>query len=378
MKERKLVNKITAKDKKAGNKAKIARFILHQGETSKQEISNSLGISMPTVLQDIKELVEEGIVQEVGEYQSTGGRKAKALSVIETNKYSIGIDLTANHIGFVLIDLKGNIIQKDRIRVEFENSMEYYHNISEHLEMFIDISGVNRNKILGVGVSIPGIIDKERMVLVKSHFLQVSNINLKSLTQFTKYSINFENDANCAAMAELNGTKEDAVYLSLSNSVGGSIYMNGKTYLGAHFRSAEFGHMIIETNGKRCYCGKEGCADAYCAAKVLSSHTDDDLDRFFELLNNHDKEMEKVWDEYLKYLAITVTNLRMIFDCKIILGGYVGGYMSKYMLELGQHALEYNRFENDILYLKNCQYAHEASAVGIALSFVKKYFDSLE
>ncbi|MFV0528459.1 MAG: ROK family protein [Lachnospiraceae bacterium] len=373
----KIRSKAGADDKKTSNKVRIAKFILHKKETSKQEITATLGISMPTVLQNIKELTQEGLVAEVGEYESTGGRKAKALSIVADVRYAIGIDITANHISYVLIDLKGNLCTHQRIRRAFVNSLDYYEELTTTLHAFIEETGIDREKLLGVGVALPGIIDKSLDMLVRSHILQLSNVSLKSIRQMIPYEVAFENDANSAALAELAGLRQNAVYLSLSNTVGGAIYMHDAIYPGDHFKSGEFGHVMIESKGRRCYCGKRGCADAYCAAGVLSTHTQGSLEEFFERLKARDEKLMKVWDEYLEYLAIVVTNTRMTFDCPIILGGYVGGHMDGYMPDLYRKVLNYNRFESDTEYLWQCRYQREASAVGIAMGFVESYFDHL-
>ena len=67
----------------------------------------------------------------------------------------------------------------------------------------------------------------------------------------------------------------------------------------------------------------------------------------------------------------------MAFDCDIMLGGYVGGYLKQYMPELSCKAVQYNMFENDTLYLKNCTYEREASAIGAAMYFFDSYLNSL-
>ena len=80
------------------NRSRIARFILREGSASKPEIASSLKLSMPTVLQSVKDLMDGGVIEEVGEYESTGGRKAKALSVVPDIRYGVGMDITANHV----------------------------------------------------------------------------------------------------------------------------------------------------------------------------------------------------------------------------------------------------------------------------------------
>ncbi|MDD3174421.1 MAG: ROK family protein [Herbinix sp.] len=365
------------KDKNNLNKVKIAKFILHQGETSKPEIASSLGISMPTVLQNVRELIDDKIVTEIGSYQSTGGRKAKVLSIVDNVRYAVGIDITQNHISLILLNLKGNPVKSNRIRQKFDNSLDYYEFINYELKQFIAEAEINREKILGVGIALPGIIDKSNELLVKSHILKLSNVSLKNISQMIEYDVRFENDANSAAMAELNWVNKNAVYLSLSNTVGGAIYINRSIYLGDNYRSAEFGHIMIETNGRQCYCGKKGCVDAYCSARILSESSNDNLTEFFHKIDMNDENAMKLWECYLEYLAITVANLRMAFDSDIILGGYVGGYLGKYMPELNRKVIKYNLFENDTTYLKLCKYQHESSAIGIAMSFIERYFETM-
>ena len=342
-------------DKRKANLAKVAKFILHRRSTSKPEIAAMLGLSMPTVLQNVKELLERGIIVESGEYESTGGRKAKALSVNAGLKYAAGIDITANHISYVVIDLTGELIEKERIRAVFENSLEYNEKVHQGFLEFVQRAGIEAKRILGVGISLPGIIDKEHETLIISHILRLKNVSLKNLSRLFEYEVCYENDANSAAMAEMYRLEKNAVYLSLSNSVGGSFYIHNGIYEGDDYRSSEFGHMIIVPGGRQCYCGKKGCVDAYCSAQVLAAKA----------------------DEYLEYLAVTVTNLRMAYDCDIILGGYVGGYLEKYMAELSKRVIKYNGFENDTTYLKTCSFQKEVSAVGIAMSFVENFFESL-
>ena len=372
------MDKIQNTDKKRMNKVRVARFILRQGETTKQEIAGSLGISMPTVLQNVKELVDSKLVIETGEYQSTGGRKPKALAINGQLKYAVGLDITKNHISYVLIDLTGRIVKKERNRKNFENTLAYYEEMNDKMQEFIDSCKVKQSKILGVGLSIPGIIDLEHKNLIDSHILQIHNLDLEIVSSFIPYETYFENDANSAAFAEISGETKNVIFLSLSNTVGGSIYMNQEIYKGDNYKSAEFGHMIIETNGKECYCGKKGCIDAYCSAKVLSALTDDDLELFFAKLKEKDAVCTDAWDEYLEYLAITITNLRMAFDCDIILGGYVGAYLKPYAIELSDKMKKYNLFEKQTSYVQNCRYQLEASAVGAAMKFVDVFFEKIE
>ena len=230
----------------------------------------------------MKELLERGIIVESGEYESTGGRKAKALSVNAGLKYAAGIDITANHISYVVIDLTGELIEKERIRAVFENSVEYNEKVHQGFLEFVQRAGIEAKRILGVGISLPGIIDKEHETLIISHILRLKNVSLKNLSRLFEYEVCYENDANSAAMVEMYRLEKNAVYLSLSNSVGGSFYIHNGIYEGDDYRSSEFEHMIIVPGGRQCYCGKKGCVDAYCSAQVLAAKADDNLEQFLK------------------------------------------------------------------------------------------------
>ena len=359
------------------NKARIARFISVQGSTSKAEIANKLNLSMPTTLQNVKELVEAGIVAEEGEYESTGGRKAKALSIVRDAGYAVGVDITNNHITMVIVNTRKEIIQSDRIRRTFQNSIQYYECLEQGIREFIMRTGTEKSKILGIGFSLPGIVDKAQKILIRSHTLNVENVSFRDLESSLGLPCELENDANSAACAELDDKITNAVYLSLSNTIGGAICLRGQLYKGENFRSGEFGHMVIERDGRTCYCGKRGCIDAYCSAKILQDYAGGSLEDFFEKVRRQDAEVQEVWNDYLDSLAIAVTNLRMAFDCSIVLGGYVGGYLEEFMPELAKRVLQDNKFDLDTSYLKTGKYKFEASAYGATLGVVDSFLDNV-
>ena len=93
-------------EKKFATKSKIVNYIINRESTSKVEISKELNLSMPTVLSNVKDLLEKGIIIEIGEYESTGGRKAKSIGINPSYRYAMGIVITANHLGMVLVNLK--------------------------------------------------------------------------------------------------------------------------------------------------------------------------------------------------------------------------------------------------------------------------------
>ena len=367
----------TGSEPKRNNKIRTARFISLRGVTSKTEISAGLKLSMPTTLQNVKALIDEGIVEETGEYESTGGRRAKALSIRRDAGYAAGVDITNNHITMVMVDAKKEMTASERIRIPYQNDPQYYDYLTSRVSEFLSGQEIDCSKIAGIGFSLPGIVDREQHLLLRSHTLRVQNVSFRAVGEALGFPFGIENDASSAAYAELGKETENAVYLSLSNTVGGAVCLGHRLYPGENFKSGEFGHMVIEKSGRQCYCGKQGCMDAYCSALVLERASGYSLEKFFEKVRQKVPEALKIWDQYLDDLAVAVTNLRMIFDCRIVLGGYVGGCLDEFLPELSAKVMKYNNFDVDTGYLSAGKYKLNAAAYGAALGFIEKIFENI-
>ena len=362
---------------KGNRKSEIVQYIFEHKKASKTELTKALDLSMPTVLQNTKELLEQGILLEGGEYESTGGRRAKSLTINGDAAYAVGLDITSDHISFVLLDLSGKILTHINKPKEFSKNLEYYMEVRDELRGFIQAHQLNDKKFLGIGIAVPGIIDREEKVLIKSHALELEGLGLQLFSQMSSHKLHFENDANAAMIAESIHTEEDAAYLFLSNTVGSAFRTQGNLFRGNNRKAGELGHMIIVPNGRRCQCGNKGCVTAYCSVHALEEASGFSFEETMARVAKNDPKVMNAWNEYLQYLAITVSNIRMMYDTDIILGGDVGAYLEPYMLELGRRVMELNTFDSDISYLKNSVYKRGGAAAGAALYFVHKYIDEI-
>lgn len=367
--------KITNMEVKKKNRNEVFRYICKHGTVSNPDISYNMKISLPTATQITKELIAEGLLEEKGELQSTGGRRAKALSAVVNARLAVGLDITKNHISFVLTNIVGEILKYERIYQPYISEAAYYQEVSKRLEQFLDESGSGKDKVLGVGISFPGIIDMDKGQITYSHVLGIEAVPIDSLSAYFSYPCFFLNDANAGAYAEgFHGDgAERFFYLSLSNTVGGAIFDGNGLVQGRNFRCGEVGHMTIIMDGENCYCGKRGCLDAYCAAWHLSDAADGKLEQFFCLLDQGDAEAVKIWDSYTDYLAIAVNNIYMVLDCDIVLGGYVGSSMGMHLQELWNKVAGRNTFGEKEPYVKVCNYKVAAAALGAALNVIEMF-----
>ncbi len=359
------------------NKKRIINLLYHKNGMTKQDIAQTLGLSLPTVSQILKELFEHGLAKEGGTLASSGGRKPVINTLIYDAKLSVGVEITQNHIRLVLIDLAGNVLYHRRLREHFTNSEEYFKRTGKLIEQFLSENYVDKNKLLGVGIAVPGIVQKQKGILEFMPTLGVKNLPIKMLTQYIPYHVEIDNEANLAGFAEIWSMEylNDAVFLSLNKGVGGAIMVNDKVYNGFNCRAGEFGHMTIVKDGKKCTCGKNGCFEAYCSTNVLTNNEFTDVDDFFSAIDKGNKQCIKRLETYLDYLAVGINNIRMIFDTDIIIGGDIDQYIEKYIDQLTKRLYDRNSFGDETNYLHISKYGGMASAVGAALLLVDNFLD---
>lgn len=371
--------KATNMEVKKSNRNQIFRYLCKNDNVSNPEIAYALKISVPTVTQNTKELIERGLVEEVGELESTGGRRAKGLAVVKNACMAVGLDITKNHIGLLLTNLIGEILKYERISIPYHSGEEYYYQVNRRLEQFLKESEIDKNRLLGIGISFPGIVNLQQGKITYSHILEVKDLPFDEVSKYFEYPCFFLNDANAGAFAEGLQLEESErfFYLSLSNSVGGAIYSEKKLIQGKEFRCGEVGHMTLVPDGCTCYCGKKGCMDAYCSAKILANYTNGKLEKFFEKLELGDSGAKKLWEEYTAYLTAAINNIHMVLDCDIILGGYVGSFTRIYISDIWRKVYERNTFEEMIPFIRAGAYGMETSALGAALKVMEQFVEDV-
>lgn len=131
--------------------------------------------------------------------------------------------------------------------------------------------------------------------------------------------------------------------------------------------------MTLVPGGRTCYCGKEGCLDAYCSAKLLSDVTDGNLEAFFQKLNGNNPRVKAVWEEYTGYLATAINNIYMVLDCDMILGGYIGSYMEDHMAEIREKVAQRSLFSENGDFIKACSYKAGTAAMGAAMNVIERF-----
>lgn len=373
--------KLTNTDVKKLNKNRIFRLIYNSDKISRQEIADQLGLSLPTVNQNLKMLMEDELIEYVGNFTSTGGRRAQAITINNNARKAISMNIKADYMNVDVVGLKGQIIYSMAVKAHFSKSSAYIEKLTDAVRHAVDYVGADADDILGVGITVPGILDDEKQILISAPPLKAKNYDFTKLISAIDYPVVVMNDARAEAYADhwFNGKSEDEkIYIMLGEGVGGA-YINASAIRnGVHNRGGEFGHMVIHPGGKQCLCGKKGCFEAYVSEKVLSSELDMTLDNFFELAAQENKNNANVLDEYMDNLALGINNIYTMMDCDIVLGGTVAPYLKQYENSIKERLVNDYSFDTDADYLRISDGGGSKSGLGAALSFVARFIDGVE
>lgn len=350
---------------KMSNGKKILQLLYNTEEDlTKQDIAKKLNISLPTVTHNLNSLMEEGYVLEAGVADSTGGRKPLVVRFDATAKYTLGVDIQSERIILLLTDLRSKEIDKVVMPLKHHVIDHVMNDIHEELETLLAKHGLKKSQLLGIGFSLHGTVNNNKLIFEISPNANYKNIDFHHYEELFDAPIYIDNEANVSAIAEsvLGRAKQkrNVVYMSINQGVGTGIIVSGYLYKGKNNRAGEFGHMVIDVNGPLCSCGNSGCLETFVSTKALMKRYEAltgkecGLDDIYEAFKKGEKDAEQTIDEYCKYLAVGIRNILFTLDPHYII---IGGIMSKYGDMIHEKLLTYvydqnyfyNKKDNKIL-----------------------------
>lgn len=325
------------------NKRQIYKLIYKRGRISRQTIADELELSLPTVNAKLKALEDERLIEHNGFFQSTGGRKSAAYSCVSNAGVAVGAHITKSQQRLVAVDLYGNIIKRESIEADYEHSREYYRRFGERVNSFARSLNISQKKILGVGIALMALLSRDRQSVQASVLLGTSEATIADFAEWIDFPCQLFHDSEAAAGAELwfSPKISDALYLGINHHLNGMLIMNGKIHVGKEYTGGLVEHMTLYPQGRRCYCGKQGCLTTYCSGHVLFGE-EKGCEGFFQRLRKGGRDETELWHGFLKDLSIGIGSLYAVLDCDVILGGTVGAYMNEEDIRLIQQLVRTN------------------------------------
>ncbi len=287
----------------------------------------------------------------------------KFLEVIDIN---IGVDIGGNHVGLGIVNNKGELVKKEI--VDYQNENVKTEDIIQPINKFLKEN--THYNIESIGIGIPGIATNTHIDYTCN--LPLGNIEISDYID-TKIPIHISNDANCAAIAEYEIIDKrlfsNYVFVTIGTGIGAGIIINGGLFQGTTMSAGEIGHMIIEKDGLKCKCGRNGCFEQYASVTALKRMTNLDSLKEIFYLDEINEVVQKVFDEYLENLAEGLANVINLFDPEmLVIGGSLSNYGYKYITKLKSKIAEkiYNKYTYD-LNIKTAVLGNDAGILGAAL-----------
>ncbi|MGL4737570.1 MAG: ROK family transcriptional regulator [Cellulosilyticaceae bacterium] len=322
------------KKRTENHKLILAKLRLN-GPSTKYDLADQLNISIPTVTTSINQLLSEGLVQEAGLAETDYGRKPILIDINTSNLFSIGLDIGPKHIHCYVMNLKFEMSYSCTFSIENQDLSQA---IKQSISHCLKEKNLLIHQISGVGLSYPGIVDTDHLILKTATNMALDHTDLKPLQEYFNLPFYVGNEANLAAYAEniigSSKTFYNVVYLSINEGIGAGIIIDQKYYSGSNHAGGEIGHMIIEKGGRPCSCGAKGCSEAYLSINTLlenfnqaTDHSCSSLSELFACYDSTNILHTSVLSNYIDYLIITLNNLFLIFDPDSI---FIGGALNKY------------------------------------------------
>ena len=256
------------------NLSTILRYIFfNSSPVFRAQLAERIGLNKSTVSSLVQELMERNLIHETG-MNSIGnlGRPATFLEVDPQAGFIIGVDLGLEFISIMIADFKGKTVWQRKIPINsIKSQEETITRTNELIQDAITICKEKNNRILGLGVAVPGMVDTNEGVLIYAPHLDWHDVPFKKIfSESTGLDVVYiENDANASAIGEhLYGVARetmDFIFVFAGIGIGSGLFLKGKLYSGMNGYAGEVGHMpiIAEPFQNQCDCGNLGCWETY-------------------------------------------------------------------------------------------------------------------
>ena len=246
-------------------KRNIIAYMAVNGESTLSELTRELHISVPTMTKLVQELVDDHIVIDLGKVETPGGRRPNVFGLANTAIYFAGITVGRDHMTYVVTDLQNNVISEyTDDSFELVDRPQCLERICQNIENFVATCGIDREKILGVGVAMVGRVNPETGRSYK-YFTSCEESLTDIISSRIGIRVMLENDTRARCYAEYTTGKSknesNVIYLHMGRGVAIGIVIDGKLYYGKNGFAGEFGHIPFFDNEIICACGKKGCLE---------------------------------------------------------------------------------------------------------------------
>ncbi|MEV7110056.1 ROK family protein [Streptomyces anulatus] len=315
------------------NLERVVRAVRMAGSLTQAEIARSTGLSAATVSNIVRELKDGGTVEVTP--TSAGGRRARSVSLSGDAGIVIGVDFGHTHLRVAVGNLAHQVLAEESEPLDVDaSSAEGFDRAEVLVKRLIAATGIGPDKVIGIGLGVPGPIDVESGTLGSTSILPGwTGINpSEELSGRLGVPVYVDNDANLGALGELvwgsgRGVK-DLAYIKVASGVGAGLVIDGTIYRGPGGTAGEIGHITLDESGPVCRCGNRGCLETFTAARYVlpllqPSHGPGlTMERVVQLAREGDPGCRRVIGDVGRHIGSGVANLcNLLNPSRVVLGG---------------------------------------------------------
>ena len=318
------------------NRQIVLNYVREREPISRAEIARESELPRSTVSAIVEDLTREGLIEEVGAGESTGGRRPTMLKLRAAGPIAVGVSITPTCTTVATSDLAGRVIDQHEFLTDPDKTL------SEVIDVVRDFSVRYAGSIEGVGISLPGLVDPSTgNALYIPYFLWRDLPISEMIASAVGLPVVIDNDANAMALAELwFGRPEvndarDFIMVLVAEGVGTGIIFDGQVYRGQRGAAGEFGHMVIGEHAPvPCSCGSDDCWEAFASERAAIMR----YRKLAQISNKHQITFKEVVDRALggeenarvalvetaRYLGVGISNLIIGFSPEaVVVGGEI-------------------------------------------------------
>jgi predicted NBD/HSP70 family sugar kinase len=241
------------------------------GPASRADLARHLSVSPALMTQLTKDLLSDGLIRELAETRSQGGRPARMLGLVQSAGRAVGVKVAADHLALVEVGIDGAVSRAESVVFD-ASSATMLSDLAASIRAFI--GSRSATPLLGIGVGVPGDVDRQGTGVVHSAQLGWQNTPLGDvLRRELGLPVLVENNVTALAIAErLHGVgreHENFLVVTIGTGVGAAIVVDGSVVRGARGGAGEIGHLPVVDGGPRCRCGNAGCLEALVGEDAL-------------------------------------------------------------------------------------------------------------
>lgn len=307
------------------NSKLVLETIINYSPISRASISKHLGLTKATISAIVQDLMNQNLVIEIGSDDTSLGRKPILLSFNKKAGHALCIDLGVETISALITDLSAEdcVLKQIKTPANPQSVLQALIDLIESIQEKLPNSSYG---LIGITLGIHGVTSDNTIQFAP--YYDLTQLDLaKNLEQHVGIPVYLENEANLSVLGEKTFMFDypNIANISVHSGIGIGLIINNELYTGYNGYAGEFGHSIVEIDGRPCPCGNHGCLEQYVSERVLlkqfaerKQRKEIDFDTFSSMYQTGDQDAIEIVNQFVKYMAVGINNVLTAYNPNLV------------------------------------------------------------